>query len=167
MAGEQQDVLTADTIIELLAEQGKVKYDRSPTTWGMDNLVLLAQGAFEPILKEGRSRADIQNALYEEIKVPCYKVFGSKEPSGEGGKTRIPEYFIEKCKEDPNALIPLLFKPESIKIVVAGGPGTPFFAYVSTWGFGSSHFVTKSIKLPKNWDNILDKYKGWETPIIK
>ena len=74
---------------------------------------------------------------------------------------------MEKYKANPEALIPLLLKQESLKICVAGGPGPDMIAYISTWGYGLSYFVTKPIKLPRNWKNLLDKHKGWESPIVK
>jgi hypothetical protein len=40
-------------------------------------------------------------------------------------------------------------------------------AYIGTWGYGSSQFVTKPINLPGNWQSLLTKYKGWESPTVK
>jgi hypothetical protein len=161
------EMATADGIVELLAEQGRVKFDSSSSTWGMENLVLLTPTAFDAIRKEQRSRADIQKALYKAIQLPCYKFFRGKEPSSEVGATLIPERLVEKCREDSEALVPLLLKPESVKIVVAGAPGPPYCVYIATWGFGPAHFITKAIRLPQIWENLLDKYKGWETPVVK
>ena len=36
---------------------------------------------------------------------------------------------------------------------------------IDSWGFGNSHFVTKEIKVPKNWNSLLKDLGGWETPI--
>ncbi|MFC2016564.1 hypothetical protein ACFLUF_02495 [Chloroflexota bacterium] len=160
------DEATTDKIVELLSRQAKVKYDCRAVNWGFDNLVLLNPTAFEAIFKEGRSRIDIQRALYESIKVPCAEFFGGKEPATALGPIQLPESFIEQCREDPKALVPLLPRPESVKIVVAGGPGPRMMAYISTWGFGPSYFVTKPINLPKQWESLLAKYSGWNTSVV-
>lgn len=64
-----------------------------------------------------------------------------------------------------DGLVPVVPKPEDIKIVVSGGrgPGTAFL--VDRWGFGNSRFVTKEIKLPPNWAELVKDLSGWETPI--
>ena len=43
-------------------------------------------------------------------------------------------------------------------VVVAGGPGTWMGSYRSAGGFENS-FVTKKIELPRNWKNLVAKYK--------
>ena len=164
----QIQLLTAGKTMEILANQAKVKHDRSAFNWGMDNLVLIPPVVFDAIRRERLSRIDTQKALYELIQLPCSEFFGGKEPSTEAGTVKpIPEGFVGKCKEDPKALVPLLLEPQSIKIVVAGAPVSSIAAYIGTWGYGPAYFVTKPIKLPPNWENLLEKYKGWETPIVK
>jgi hypothetical protein len=34
-------------------------------------------------------------------------------------------------------------------------------------GYGPSHFITKPIKIPSDWDELLEKYRGWESPTVK
>ena len=161
------DVITADKIVELVARQGKVKYDRLADNWGMDNLVLLSPTAFDAIRRERRSRADIQRMLYEAIQVPGVDFFERREPLADVGPTPVPQWIIEKYQVDPHALVPLLLRPESIKIVVAGAPGPAMCAYIGTWGYGRAYFVTKPIRLPGNWERLLQKYNGWKSPIIR
>ncbi len=161
------EVATTSRVVELLGKQSKVKYDKEAQTWGMDNLILLNPTACEAIYKEGYSRMDFQKMLYDVVQLPCSEFFEDKEPRAEVGAIRIPDEIVERCKADPQAMTPLLRKPESLKIVTTGGFGPAFVVYVSTWGWGPSYFVTKEVRLPKNWGNLLEKYKGWETPIIK
>ena len=134
-----------------------------------DNLVLISPDAFGIIRKERLSRIDIQKALYELSQLPCSEVFEGMPVRTDvrGGGSEIPEWLVEKCKGDPKALVPLHRGPEGIKIIVAGGPGPAMIGYISTWGFGPAYFITKPIKLPQNWGNLLEKYKGWESPIVK
>jgi hypothetical protein len=48
---------------------------------------------------------------------------------------------------------------------VAGGRGPGVGFLVDRWGFGNSHFVTKEIKLPPNWADLVNEVKAWQTPI--
>ncbi len=50
---------------------------------------------------------------------------------------------------------------------MAGAPGPAMMAYVSTWGWGLSGFVTRPVRLPRRWDALLEAERGWETPIVK
>jgi hypothetical protein len=161
------DLLTADRIIDELSKQGTGKYDNSAATWGMDNLVILSPSTFDAVRREGLSRIDMQKALYELVQLPCSEFFEGRDPSKEVGTMRTPEWIVQKCSEDPEALVPLLAGPQSIKIVIAGAPGPAIVTYVGTWGWGPSYFVTKPIMVPKNWDNLLEKYKGWKTPVVR
>jgi len=78
-----------------------------------------------------------------------------------------PVFHIDKHMADPDAPVPILLNPESLKICVTGGPGPDMIAYIGTWGYGPSHFITKPIKLPPNWNELLEKNKGWESPTVK
>jgi hypothetical protein len=64
-------------------------------------------------------------------------------------------------------LVSVVPRPEDLKIIVAGGRTGGGAYFIDTWGFGKSYFTTKEIKLPKNWDRLLEKYRGWDTPVIK
>lgn len=61
----------------------------------------------------------------------------------------------------------MLAGPENIKICVSGGAGPFGITYTSTFGYGAAHFVTKPIRLPVKWNEILDKNSGWESPLVK
>jgi hypothetical protein len=51
-------------------------------------------------------------------------------------------------------------------VVVAGGPGTWMGSYRSAGGFENS-FVTKKIELPRNWNNLVAKYKDLVPTYVK
>lgn len=163
------ELSTTGNVIELVSKQAKVKYDRFADMWGMDNLLLVSPTVFDIFRKERRSRSDIQKALFEAIQLPCKEFFAGKEPAKELGVNvePLPDWLVNRCKLNPGGTAPLLPSPEAMKICVTGGPGPGMFAFVGTWGFGPAFFVTKAIKLPANWENLLEKYKGWETPAIK
>jgi hypothetical protein len=156
------------SLVSFIGKQAKAKNDNVAGNWGMDNLLLLNYSAFDLIKKEGCSRSEFQKMVYDEAQAPCSEFFGGKAPSSEAGTTRISEEMMEKIHSDPDGTVPLLRSPENLKIVVAGaeGYGTAMFVYISTWGYGPAHFVTKPIKLPGDWEKILKRNKGWETPLL-
>ncbi|MFC1967296.1 hypothetical protein ACFLV2_01445 [Chloroflexota bacterium] len=158
---------TVDKITELLTRQAKAKYDSNAHSWGMDNLILLNPVTFETIRREGLSRKDVQTRLFEAARIPSYEFFEHHEPKPDYSLKSIPKELLDKCIKDPQTLVPLLEKPERAKIVVTGGTGPRLMAYVGTWGMGNSYFVTKPVDLPPNWDDLLKKYKIWETPIVR
>ena len=52
--------------------------------------------------------------------------------------------------EDP---VPLLRNPDSLRIVVVGGPGV-FMALA----YGASPWVTKPVTLPTGWESLVRRY---------
>lgn len=154
---------TVERIIAQVSLQAKVKYDRYALNCVYNDLLLISPTAFDAIRREGVSRKALQEKLYEHIQLPGTEVFDGRE----GTLGRLPKWVIEKHQKDPSAPVPILLSPESLKICVAGGPGPDMISYIGTWGYGPSHFVTKPIKLPKNWKKLLAKYKGWDSPTVR
>jgi hypothetical protein len=155
---------SVERIISHISLQAKVKYDRYALNCMYNNLVLISPTAFEAIRREGFSRKEIQEILYEKIELPGREVFDGREGPL---LNRLPKRLVEKYQKDPSAAVPLLLNPESLKICIAGGPGPDMIAYIGTWGYGPSHFVTKPINVPGNWESLLARYRGWESPTIK
>ncbi len=155
---------SVDRIIAQASLQAKVKYDRYALNFMYNDLLLISPTAFDAIRREGLSRKQIQQRLYENIQLPGTDVFDGRERPA---LSRLPKSMIEMHRQDPAALVPLLLSPESLKICVAGGPGPDMIAYIGTWGYGPSHFVTKPISLPGNWKDLLAKYRGWESPTVR
>jgi hypothetical protein len=163
----QPEPPTVKRIIEYISKQGKVKHDRLLGNWGMDNLVLLCVATFDCIRREDYSRADFQKALFEAIQIPASEVLGGRDIKEFAAFRHIPNWLIEKCQAGPDALVPILAGPEHIKLCVTGGAGPYGITYTSTFGYGAAHFVTKPIKLPNNWESLLKKHSGWESPLVK
>lgn len=155
---------SVERIISHISLQAKTKYDRYALNCIYNNLVLISPTAFDAIRREGFSRKKLQEKLYERIQLPGTEVFDGREASG---FCRLPKWVIEGHQKNPSAPVPLLLSPESLKICVAGGPGPDMIAYIGTWGYGPSHFVTKPIHVPQNWQTLLSKYGGWESPTIR
>jgi hypothetical protein len=163
----QPEPPTVKRIVEYIARQGKVKHDRLVGNWGMDNLLVICTSTFDCIRREGFSRIDFQKALYDAIQIPSIDFCNGRDISEFPAFGRLPEWIREKCKSGPDAMIPILAKPESIKICVTGGAGPYGISYVSTFGYGAAHFVTKPVKLPRSWKNLLKKHQGWDSPTVK
>jgi hypothetical protein len=163
----QPEPPTVKRIVEYIAKQGKVKHDRLAGNWGMDNLVVICGATLDCIRREGCSRLDLQKALYDAIQIPTSEFLNGRDIGELPAFGRLPERIREMCKSGSNALIPLLAEPGSIRICVTGGAGPYGISYISTFGYGPAHFVTKPIVLPKNWRGLLERNKGWESPTVK
>jgi len=163
----QPEPPTVKRIVEYIAKQGNVKHDRLAGNWGMDNLVILCAATFDCIRREGYSRLDLQKALYDAIRVPSSEFLNGRDIEELPAFNRLPESIQARCKAGSDALIPLLAGPGSIRICVTGGAGPYGISYISTFGYGPAHFVTKPITLPKKWKNLLERYEGWESPTVK
>jgi len=163
----QPEPPTVKRIIEYISKQGRVKHDRLVGNWGMDNLVLLCASTFDCIRREGYSRLEFQKALVDAIQIPASEFLGGRDAKELPAFSRLPDWLIKKCQSSPETLVPILAGPENIKICISGGAGPYGITYTSTFGYGAAHFVTKPVKLPKNWDKLLMKHKGWESPLVK
>jgi hypothetical protein len=93
-------------------------------------LVILGPEHAQTIAKDGLSKKDVKEFLFQKAKLP--KSAFSKEHQ-EHRFTNIPE----------NGLIPVTQKPEDIMIIVAGGSGKHSMV---TFTFGNTLSVTKLIE---------------------
>jgi len=64
----------------------------------------------------------------------------------------------EKQAKDILSQPPAAVDPDSLLIVVAGGPGA-WTGLLRSVGGIKNDFVTKKIRLPGNWDKLVKKYK--------
>jgi hypothetical protein len=154
-------------IVEYISKQGKVKHDRLVGNWGMDNLVVICTSTFDCIRREGYSRIDFQKAIYDSIQIPAGDFLNGRDVGELPTFSRLPDFIKEKCLSGTDTLVPILAKPDNIKVCVTGGAGPYGISYVSTFGYGPAHFVTKPIKLPNNWTDLLKMNQGWESPTVK
>jgi hypothetical protein len=163
----QPEPPSVSRIVEYIAKQGKVKHDRLAGNWGLDNLVLLGGSTFDCIRREGISRLELQRAIYGAIQISTSDFLNGKSIEETPAFFRLPDWLKEKCRSGQDTLVPLFARPENIKLCVTGGFGPYGISYISTFGYGPAHFVTKPIKLPGNWDSIVEKDKGWESPTVR
>ncbi|MDX9820382.1 MAG: hypothetical protein RBT20_00460 [Syntrophales bacterium] len=129
--------------------------------WGEEMLVVLSPVMANILAGQGYTPETVSRELYEKGRIRR-DLFGPRPLGSFAVSSGIPSW-IEDLPDD--GMVPVVPNPEDIKIVVSGGrgPGTGFL--VDRWGFGNSHFVTKEIRLPSVWEDLVEGLNGWKTPI--
>jgi hypothetical protein len=162
---------SVESYVKEIARAMKGAYNAEARTWGEENLILLNPAAFDVFREAKLSRAEVQRKLHQAGRVSCSQFAqyrGAPIPLKDLPKiAQIPEEIVSKCRESMENSVAVVPRPEDLKIIVAGGRTGGSAYFVDTWGFGKSFFTTKEIKLPPHWDQLLRKYNGWSTPVIK
>lgn len=78
------------------------------------------------------------------------------------------QHFFTMIKGHPKSTIPmddkdlrsLFLTPDDIQVLVGGGTDGNFIGMFTGGHLGGATFVTKRVKLPKNWASLVEKYKG-------
>ncbi len=113
------------------------------------------------IAEAGYSKTDIRQYIYDNAKIPAYEF--DEQLAGlwpdftvnkavEQGK--LPESF--RLTEDPARMLPILHAPDELLIVVSGSATRNRNFIVSQCG-NQGLAVSKEIKLPPNWEQLLNK----------
>ena len=115
----------------------------------------------ETIAKAGWTKADVKHYLFEHARMPAHEferqlrdwnirgVWDLKDDVTHG---RIPKVFYES--DDPNRLVPIVWKPEDFMIAVGGDPlrnNAYVFAHNGFLGYPTA----KKIELPKDWQKLM------------
>ena len=126
-------------------------------------LLLLTPILAETIAKAGWSKADLQQALFEQARIPAWKFenyLGHWTNLVPGRRTlvdfvntgRAPRLFAESS--DPNRLVPIVHQPADILIAVTGDPlrtNAYAFAHNGMLGFPTA----RAVRLPTGWETKL------------
>jgi hypothetical protein len=130
------------------------------TSHGMGSLrplVVLSPIIAEQLAKAGWSKLDVKRYLYEHARRPAYdferqlrdwNIRGVWDLKDDVTHDRIPKAFFES--DDPNRLVPIVWKPEDYMIAVTGDPlrnNAYVFAHNGFLGYPTG----KKIRLPKDW----------------
>ena len=124
-------------------------------------LVLLTPILAETIAKAGWSKRDVKQYLFDHARMPAGELERNlrdwmNKPiwnlAAEAKAGRIPQVFHES--DDPNRLVPPVFKPENYMIAVTGDP-LRTNAYVFAHNGRLGYPVGKKIQLARNWDALL------------
>ena len=123
-------------------------------------LVVVSPIIAETIAKAGWSKADVKRYLFDHARRPAWdferqlrdwNIRGVWDLKDDATHGRIPPVFHES--DDPNRMVPIVWKPEDFMIVVAGDP-LRNNAYVFAHNAFLGYPVGKQIRLPKDWDQL-------------
>lgn len=129
------------------------------------NIVFFVSPATCDIFRDAKwSKKDIQNHLYEHARILPTSFWGARlyKPTGR----RNVEFFLGKemaewifKQEGTDMPLPIVTGPDKFIVVCVGGHGMNQNA-IFTCGHGT--LVTREIRLPKNWQALVAKYKAKE-----
>jgi hypothetical protein len=124
-------------------------------------LLVISPIIAETIAQAGWSKADVKRFLFEHARLPAWQferqlrdwnirgVWNLEEDVRLG---RIPKVFYES--DDPNRMVPIVWKPEHFMIAVSGDP-LRNNAYVFAHNGFLGYPVGKQITLPSPWERLL------------
>ncbi len=124
-------------------------------------LILLTPVLAETMAKAGLSKTDVQQYLFDHARIPASQLerilndwaeIPAINLAAEAKLGAIPRVFHES--NDPDRLVPLVWKPDDYMIVVTGDP-LRNNAYVFAHNGLRGYPVSKVIRLPKDWNSRL------------
>ncbi|MFC2047969.1 hypothetical protein ACFLSK_00870 [Chloroflexota bacterium] len=117
---------------------------------GAPGILLMARGTAQGLAKFGWSKEKVQAFLWENSKVPWSMIKNAGPPDRIKGIIELQKPYLSM-----NEPWPVTSKPENIMIIVAGGEQSLHGYWMQ---IGTSEKPTcKEIKLPPNWDELLNK----------
>jgi hypothetical protein len=124
-------------------------YNLIPGRRGGCTLVFSPQNA-RTLARQGWTKKDIKAFVAENSQVPAYRLmsYWALQHGGLAG---------EKVPMINSDTVPLIKDPNTIRIIVAGGPGA--WIGIHAPGFTPRSTMQK-IELPANWNKLLAKYKN-------
>jgi SpoU rRNA methylase family enzyme len=126
-----------------------IVYNLVPGRRGGCSLVFSPQNA-KTLARLGWTKKDVKAFVAENSQVPAYRLmsYWALQHGGLAG---------EKVPMINTDTVPLVRDPDTVRVLVAGGPGAWIGLHVP--GF-SPRSVMKKVELPANWDKLLAKYKN-------
>ncbi|MBI4321066.1 MAG: hypothetical protein HY675_21460 [Chloroflexi bacterium] len=125
-----------------------------PGRQGLLCLTLIPTHA-KALANSGWTKKEIAGFIAEYARVPAYRHpgYASVEERRDSTAWQQPPHNAEDC-------MAILSGPDSIRIIVAGGPG----AFMGLFQAGSyatgNRWVTKKVELPAKWNSLVEKYRG-------
>lgn len=110
-------------------------------------LLLLGPADAETLASRGWTKQDIRRYMYENARIPAWKVKAA------GGAMFFGEREKWQTAFDDNTMIPSLREPEYLKIVVAGGTGSHKAQFIPCTDVGMTEEIDKYKS--KNWEELL------------
>ena len=147
--------------LDYIAGNMKTALNSQASQWGEEVVVVLSPTNAEILAKRGYTPDAIRKELFKRGKV-TRKYFGPRPLGTIGVAQGVPKW-IDALPDE--GLVPTVPRAEDIKVFVSGGRGPGCGFFIDRWGFGQSRFLTKEIKLPPNWAELVKDLSGWETPV--
>lgn len=160
---EQMLPYVADSVLKYHTWQ--IHFTLSHGNGTLRPLVVITPIIAETIAKAGWSKLDVQRYLFEHARYAAWEydrylrdwtIRGIWSLDEDVKKGLIPKLFHES--DDPNRLVPIVWKPEDFMIAVSGDPlrnNAYVFAHNGFLGFP----VAKKIRLPGDWERLLAEEK--------
>jgi len=107
----------------------------------------------------GWKKKDIMAFLSEFARTQPYHIpsyWGSSSPMFDGAR---PGLWGKRIPVRDNDSVRILPGPDAVQVVVAGGPGAQIGLHMGVSFFSSAKLMEK-VELPKNWSQLVDKYKS-------
>ena len=136
------------------------------TSHGMGTLrplIVVSPIIAETLAKAGWSKGDVKRYVYDHARRPAYdfqrqlrdwNIRGVWDLKDDVTGGRIPNAFYES--DDPNRMVPIVWKPDDYMIAVSGDPlrnNAYVFAHNGFLGYPTA----KKIQLPKSWNQLLSQ----------
>jgi hypothetical protein len=106
------------------------------------------------LAREGWTKGDIKEFISEFARMPGSRF--TMKPGLGGVK---PGIYKNRISAKDIDTVRIISDPQFIRIIVAGGPGA-FIAHLVGGGATPGKKQTQKMELPKNWDNLVAKYKN-------
>lgn len=149
-----------ETIADVIGRKSASYWTHNFVNWSRCHpLIVMSPSVAKVLAKDGFSKDDIRQYLYENVKTPAGL---SESYARQIGLTsfnyceavlagKAPKAYCETG--DPNRLVPVFLKPEWIGIVVSGDPDrNQSKGYVQNQEQGPP--ISKLIELPANWEHL-------------
>ena len=110
-------------------------------------VLIIAQDTAAMLARDGWTKESMREFIYENARVPFSRYKERFIDTNKAGGA--PAWILQTT--DPNAMIPVPFIDDFI-ILVSGGPGEKSMLIP---GWGGSKAISKEIKLPPNWEQLI------------
>jgi hypothetical protein len=111
------------------------------------------------LFREGWTKKSIKEFIAEYARTQPYRLpsyWGTSSPLFDGAR---PGLWGKRIPVRDSDSVPILSGPQSIQIIVAGGPGAMIGLHMGG-SFFSNQKKTEKIRFPANWAQLVEKYKN-------
>jgi hypothetical protein len=112
------------------------------------------------LAREGYTKEKLKKYIAENRLVPAAQL------RVQSNAIVTPESKLQPSPVNDAAMVPLIRDPRFIRVIVGGGPGA-FVAHLIGGGATPGKKEIQKIELPKNWDNLVVKYKNLVPVYVK